>query len=70
MHGEPGLRLYPQLPRRKACRRENRQDQQNNKRGLDITDITGEGSKVKVLAICTNEELMIARDTKEIVEAL
>ena len=38
--------------------------EQNNKRGLDINDITGEGSKVKVLAICTNEELMIARDTE------
>ena len=44
--------------------------EQNNKRGLDINDITGADSKVKVLAICTNEELMIARDTKEIVEAL
>ena len=44
--------------------------EQNDKRGLDINDITGADSKVKVLAICTNEELMIARDTKEIVEAL
>ena len=38
-------------------------------RGLDINDISGEGSRVKVLVICTNEELMIARDTKELVEA-
>ncbi len=44
--------------------------EQNKIRGLDINDITGEGSRVKVLAICTNEELMIARDTKEIVDAL
>ena len=44
--------------------------EQNKVRGLDINDITGEGSRVKVLAICTNEELMIARDTKEIVSAL
>ena len=32
-----------------------------------INDITGEGSRVKVLVIPTNEELVIARDTKEIV---
>ncbi len=35
----------------------------------DVCDITGAGSKAKVLVIATNEELMIARDTKEIVEA-
>ena len=34
-----------------------------------IHDITGEGSKVKVLVIPTNEELVIARETKELVEA-
>ena len=39
-------------------------------RGLDINDITGEGSRVKVLVVCTNEELMIARDTKALVEAM
>jgi len=33
-------------------------------------DITGEGSKVKVLVIPTNEELVIARDTQEIVSKL
>jgi len=33
-------------------------------------DITGEGSKVKVLVIPTNEELIIARDTQEIVSKL
>ena len=43
---------------------------QNLKRGLDINDLSAEGSKVKVLAICTNEELMIARDTRDIVDAL
>ena len=32
-------------------------------------DISGKGSRVKVLVICTNEELMIARDTKALVEA-
>lgn len=35
-----------------------------------ICDITGKGSKVKVLIIPTNEELVIARDTAEIVSAL
>ena len=29
----------------------------------EFTDITGEGSKVKVFVIPTNEELVIARDT-------
>lgn len=33
-------------------------------------EISTPKSKVKVYVICTNEELMIARDTKEIVEAL
>ena len=28
-----------------------------------------EGSRVKVLVVCTNEELMIARDTKALAEA-
>ncbi len=45
-------------------------EEQNKIRGLDINDITGEDSRVKVLVICTNEELMIARDTQEIVSAL
>lgn len=45
-------------------------EDQNKIRGLDINDITGEDSRVKVLVICTNEELMIARDTQEIVSAL
>jgi len=34
----------------------------------DVADITGEGSRAKVLVIPTNEELVIARDTKKIVE--
>jgi acetate kinase len=40
----------------------------NHKRGVEI-DISGEGSKVRVLVIPTNEELMIAMDTAEIVKA-
>ncbi len=41
--------------------------EKNNFKG-QFRDITGEGSKVRVLVIPTNEELVIARDTKEIVE--
>lgn len=44
--------------------------EKNKLRGLDINDITGENSRVKVLVVCTNEELMIARDTKALVDAL
>ena len=44
--------------------------EKNKLRGPDINDITGEGSRVKVLVVCTNEELMIARDTKALVEAM
>ena len=44
--------------------------EKNKLRGLGINDITGEGSRVKVLVVCTNEELMIARDTKALVEAM
>ena len=35
-----------------------------------ICDITGEGSKVKVLIIPTNEELVIARDTAELAKSV
>jgi len=42
-------------------------EQKNNMRG-DDNEISTKDSKVKVLVIPTNEELMIARDTKEIVE--
>lgn len=42
--------------------------EKNARRGLDINDITAEGARVKVLVVCTNEELMIARDTCAIVE--
>ncbi len=43
-------------------------EEANLKRGLEI-DISGEGSKVRVLVIPTNEELMIAMDTAAIVSA-
>ena len=41
--------------------------EKNHERGADIIDITGENSRVKALIICTNEELMIARDTMALV---
>ncbi len=42
----------------------------NRVRGLDINDFSSEDSAVKTLAICTDEELMIARDSAEIVRSL
>ena len=44
-------------------------DVENHKRGAEV-DVSGEGSKVRVLVIPTNEELMIAMDTAEIVKGL
>ena len=44
-------------------------DKNNTKNEGKIRDITGEGSAVKVLIIPTNEELVIARETLELVEA-
>jgi len=41
-------------------------DAKNNVRGKEA-DLSKEGSKVKVLLVPTNEELMIARDTKRLV---
>ncbi len=46
-------------------------DEEKNKcRARDIVDISAPDSRVKVLIIPTNEELMIARDTYEIVSAM
>ncbi len=42
-------------------------DPEKNKICRQEVDITGEGSKVKVLVIPTNEEIAIARDTLELV---
>ncbi|MBR1675897.1 MAG: acetate kinase [Clostridia bacterium] len=41
-------------------------EEKNAHIGDGITDITGEGGKVKVLVIPTNEELVIARDTERL----
>ena len=43
-------------------------DEEKNKlRGQDIIDLSAADSRVKVLMVCTNEELMIARDTLALV---
>ena len=42
------------------------EEKNNMKNNGAIRDITGEGSKVKVLIIPTNEELVIARETVEL----
>ncbi len=45
-------------------------DEEKNKlRGQDIIDMSAADSRVKVLMVCTNEELMIARDTLALVTA-
>jgi len=44
-------------------------DEKNNVRGKE-TVISSDDSKVTVMVVPTNEELAIARDTKEIVEKL
>jgi len=42
--------------------------EKNATRASELIDITGQGSTAKVLAIPTNEELVIARDTIEIIK--
>ena len=41
--------------------------EKNKLRGADIIDMSAPDSRVKILMICTNEELMIARDTLALV---
>ena len=41
-------------------------DEKNSVRSHEVRDITGEGSKVRVLVVPTNEELMIAYDVAEL----
>lgn len=45
-------------------------DEKNLQRTSTFMDISASDSRVKVMVVCTNEELMIARDTKSLVEAL
>lgn len=42
-------------------------DQKNSAKGSDIFEISADNSKVKVFVVSTNEELAIARETKELV---
>jgi acetate kinase len=42
--------------------------QANDQVKSGILDLTGKNSKVKILKIPTNEELMIAMETKRIIE--
>lgn len=44
-------------------------DDKNHQRTSTFMDISASDSRVKVMVVCTNEELMIARDTKALVEA-
>ena len=37
-------------------------------RRKDVVEVTAWGARVRTLIIETNEELMIARDTKEVIE--
>ena len=41
-----------------------------HKQKEDVVEVTAWGARVRTLIIETNEELMIARDTKEVVEKL
>ena len=44
-------------------------DTEKNKHPVgDVCEITAWGAKVRTLVIATDEELMIARDTKEVIE--
>jgi acetate kinase len=46
-------------------------DQDKNNNAVGVTaDISAADSKIKILVIPTDEELMIARDTNDIVTAL
>ena len=40
-----------------------------HKRRIELIDLSAADSRVKVLMVCTNEELMIARDTLALVTA-
>ena len=44
-------------------------DEKNTNCHEDMADLSVDGSKVRILKICTNEELMIARDTRDLVNA-
>ena len=68
-----GIGEHDAIARAKVCHHMDwlgiRIDTEKNKHPVgDVCEITAWGAKVRTLVIATDEELMIARDTKEVVE--
>ena len=68
-----GIGEHDEIARAKVCHHMDwlgiRIDTDKNEHPVgDVCDITAWGAKVRTLVIATDEELMIARDTKEVVE--
>ena len=68
-----GIGEHDEIARAKVCHHMDwlgiRIDTEKNEHPVgDVCDITAWGAKVRTLVIATNEELMIARDTKEVLE--
>ena len=68
-----GIGEHDEIARAKVCHHMDwlgiRIDTEKNEHPVgDVCDITAWGAKVRTLVIATDEELMIARDTKEVVE--
>ncbi len=63
--GENSIPTRKLIVEKLACLGVKINDEKNNVMG-EFKDITGRGSKVKVFVVPTNEELMIARDTLEL----
>lgn len=70
-----GIGEHDEIARAKICHHMDylgiRIDSEKNRHcGDDVDDITAWGARVRTLVICTNEELMIARETKAVVEKM
>ena len=68
-----GIGEHDAIARAKICHHMDwlgiRIDTEKNKHPVgDVCEITAWGAKVRTLVIATDEELMIARDTKEVIE--
>ena len=68
-----GIGEHDEIARAKVCHHMDwlgiRIDTEKNEHPVgDVCDITAWGAKVRTLVIATDEELMIARDTKEVLE--
>ena len=68
-----GIGEHDEIARAKVCHHMDwlgiRIDTEKNEHPVgDVCDITAWGAKVRTLVIATDEELMIARDTKEVIE--